>query len=140
MRKKTEKTFKAVAEKLAKYLRWHFFANVYKMDLVWAITEYGPSFGYGRVAASIEIDEAYLNFQVTFYRGAYDAYLRGEFFEEVLLHEFCHLVTQPFAEALMRHATPELEPVYKQLVERQTELIAKLLKDGDIAKLKEHEK
>lgn len=134
-----EKQFKKAVLELCNQLRWRFYLNAYKMHLSWCLDEdHDSSTRERKVAAEIQINNAYLWFEITFYREALRAAKRGELFE-ILVHEFSHSLTEPLYSYAARHLPEELQPHYSELWERQTELIARLLyapKEGSVADLR----
>jgi hypothetical protein len=112
------------------------------MDICWATNEYGEKVGSSHTSAEITVNNSYLRFSITLYRGCYDAYLKpdGEFeLFEILMHEFCHLLTLPFQQLLEENCHESLYPTIKQLSERQTELTSRIMTSEELHKLtKEH--
>lgn len=139
-RVKTEATFKKAVDKLCRYLRWHFFLNAYKLNIVYCIDERLKSDDReGEVGATIQIDDAYLRITLTLYRSVYDAYLNGELYE-VLLHEFCHSLTDPLFQYAFHSLPDKMKPHFYVLREKQTEMISRLLASPEISELKKFDK
>jgi hypothetical protein len=125
-KRRTEEDFKRYVSKICRNLRYFFLHGAYQMNIVYALEEDGPSDDGSSVAAEIKIDSAYLRFTITFYRAAYRKWQQGQFWE-IILHEFCHLLTQPLVEYTDPHMPESTRNYLRILSERQTELISQVI-------------
>ncbi len=125
--KTPEDQFKRFCDKVCIRLCRHFHVTNYDMKIVYDI-ETDPTREEGTVGAVIEINQAYLFFTLTIYRNTFRCWLTdpAKAFHN-LVHEFCHFLTLPpytFAEP---HLPDTVKDYYRLLMERQTELITRLL-------------
>ena len=124
-RKKKEPPFRTYVSKICKELRWLFFANAYTMHICWKDDEYIRTSDTHEVAAQILIDNSYLTFDVIIYKTLLESYEAKKYDEvlQTLIHEFCHLLTEPLYRFALEHCPKETEPHLLEVRERQTELI-----------------
>lgn len=102
-------------------------------------SEYSPSVNYPKkdhkdsnevysVRAQCCIDTVYLNISIEIFP-ALRAYYNAKRYREVglsILHETCHLLTEPLGRELLVNVSPSLEREFREIIERQTERTTKI--------------
>lgn len=80
------------------------------------------------VAAEIASDTVYLNFSITLYDRTFQDWCNGKSWTvaNTIVHEFCHILTNPFMMQLRRRITPIEEDEIENMHERQTQRIANI--------------
>lgn len=126
MTKKQEQQFNKHCKDLCLYLRDKFHMGEYSLRVDRA-SELHPT--NDRTAAMILTDPVYLQITVTLYDPLFLYFCEGREWSlcEILVHEFCHVITAPFMAIINRHVG-EVESIYAEEVhERQTQRIAVLV-------------
>jgi hypothetical protein len=88
------------------------------------------------VRAEVYINTVYLTITITTYPKLFELYQEGRYREVSMdiLHEVCHLLTEPMARLMTVDAAPSQDGPYREVVERQTQrctnLAAKAMPNG----------
>lgn len=111
------------------YLRNFVFCGEYNMDIEYVSEPPTSKYHSGVAAASIRIDTTYLNFTITISDVVYNAYKQEDFdsVRSILVHEFCHLLTEPIYNIAVNSITNTSIEFLEQTRERQTQRITNLL-------------
>lgn len=122
-------TYKEHVKSLCKAFRHLVYAGEYAMNIVWADEDKDASRKDCTVGAEIWIDVKYLRFEITFYPSLKKYYDEKNYYTlaEIILHEFCHLLTEPlYLEAFP--GTNDFNREYlEDIRERQTQRITNAL-------------
>lgn len=81
------------------------------------------------VAAEIQQQTSYLSYVITFYPTFVEMYDRGEYeeCEMVLVHEMCHVLTEPIFDIAVEHCPPAENRALFRERERLTEILSKFV-------------
>lgn len=126
--RKMKKKFKNFIVTASELLRREIFHGEYKMSFCWHIESRETSEDRpGReVAARIDIDPTYLNFEICVFSPLYSFFEDGKYEDilEALIHEFCHLLTAPICRVALKGISPQEKGYLEDIEERQTQRIA----------------
>jgi hypothetical protein len=116
---------------------------MYTMHIEWRGDEDKRVDDEHSVAAQIRIDDAYLTLEIVIYKCLSDKWHNGKYDEvlESLIHEFCHVLTEPLYRFALEHCPKETESHLLMVRERQTEIIKSVItgwdKGGRLARVHE---
>jgi hypothetical protein len=124
--------FRAYVREVCLEFKELFHVQEYSLFWDWAETDDGPDpddHSSNDAAVTISTDTKYLRATITSYKPLYEAWKDGNFDDvnEYLLHEFCHILTEPFHEIMQDHCPPQLQKYCLDIVERQTERVKNVI-------------
>ena len=95
----------------------------YRATLEWSPNPKPDDDAHQSTHATVQGDTTYLYFTVTIYPEMLAAFKAKKYKDvgDTLLHECCHLLTEPIAAPLLQSCSPAEHKFYLQIVERQTQ-------------------
>lgn len=118
--------FKKYIRNTCSNLRWEFFVSEMEMNISYSSE---PKLENEEVAATIDADMRYLNFRLTIYPYVLTLWNKKELkkINEILVHEFSHLLTDPLYEVAQKRITPAEQDMLDDIRERQTQRITNII-------------
>ena len=124
MKEKFDDKFKSYTKKLVEEYRTLIFASEYEIDIKF---EWEDSDNF----AEIRIDTKYLNATLSIYKPLYKEYKANgkKAFAKIILHEICHLLTEPQYDDTMKIFNGKLlhNDTINDTRERQTQRVTNAL-------------
>ena len=95
----------------------------YRVSLEWSSSAKPDDDDHASTHATVQGDTTYLFFTVTIYPEMLASFKAKKFKDvgDTLLHECCHLLTEPLALPLLKNCSPAEHKFYLEIVERQTQ-------------------
>jgi len=115
--------FKDYVRSKAKEYKLVIGAGEYNMDIYWEEEE---EQGNHFTAAKIKIRTEYLFCNLHIHPPLYDYFKNKDLnqVDRIILHEMCHVLTEPFYEVVISNLAPIEQTYFEQIRERQTQRIA----------------
>lgn len=118
--------FRDHIEKLVVYFQPLVLASEYDIDVVFKET---VSTDNESTAATMRIDEIYLNATMTIFPPTFEMWKDGNYMAvaKVICHEWCHILTEPLYALALSSQSPITRPLINEVRERQTERLSKAI-------------
>lgn len=115
-----KETFKQYVRRVFTEIKRYMYLHEYSYSIVWSTEDKGNG-----ALADILVDNKYLNFRVTIYPSLEKYFDEGNYIgvTETLLHELCHVYTEPMYDVAITHCPPALDDQVEFIREQGTQRI-----------------
>lgn len=123
-------TFRRHIRKLSWHIQKEFCLREWDIDIHYMLE---PKDGRPGVAAEIRTDHTYFNATITIYPRLLEYWKDTDGLEtikETLVHEFCHILTDPLYKVAIDSVSNSGQEFLETLREQQTQHIANIVKDS----------
>jgi hypothetical protein len=102
-------------------------AGEYQLSFRWKDAPHPGDIPHSVTSLDCYVNQVYCYLTLNVYPDLYDKWQQGELglVARDILHEVCHTLTEPMAVEMMADAAPSQKEPYRDIIERQTERIAK---------------
>ena len=130
MKKPKKYDYREYIKKLTQYLRTEIFHGEYRFTVFYEDNPKDDREDAERIcSAEITIDPMYLNFNLYIYP-IIETWWKDKKYTAIgqtLVHEVCHILTQPLYNLALGDAAPSQKDPFKEVNERQTQRIANVI-------------